>query len=89
MRVMKTLPIFGTLLSAMALLPLAYAGVPGVMTKGVVGLSQILVFFRVSEIVRFVDGAGEPAKLFVFGSLLVTIAVLVRRRMLPPEQDAE
>jgi len=73
----------------MALLPLAYAGVPGVMTKGVVGLSQILVFFRVSEIVRFVDGAGEPAKLFVFGSLLVTIAVLVRRRMLPPEQDAE
>ena len=89
MKVMKTLPIFGILLSAVALIPLAYAGVPGVMTKGVVGLSQILALFHVNEVVRYLDAAGEPAKLFVFGSILVTIAILVRRRMLPPEQDQE
>ena len=87
--VMKTVGILGALFSAVVVLPVAYAGVPGVVTKGAVSVGQLLAFFRINEMATYFRNADEPAKLFVFGSLLVISAFLVRRSVLPRDVDAE
>lgn len=87
--VMKTVGILGALFSAILVLPVAYAGVPGVVTKGAVGLGQVLAFFRINEMATYFRNADEPAKLFVFGSLFVIGAFLLRRNFIPRDVDAE
>jgi hypothetical protein len=87
--IIKTLGIAATVLSAVVLLPVAYAGVPGVVSHGSYSFAQIFAFFRLDVLVQFIATANEPTRLFLFGSALVAIAIVVRRMMIPAEADSE